>query len=121
MRETKVKIHLKAPLLKWEQLAGELRLSMREGRLRPGAVLPSTRRLAATLGLSRNTVIAAYEELRAEGLLATRRGSATRVIGFRRPAAGLDWKAIARASQFPARPMAFRDPEGHVLYLNDSR
>jgi GntR family transcriptional regulator/MocR family aminotransferase len=61
------------------QLAGALRRAIRAGDLPPGAALPSTRWLAQTLGLSRNTVITAYDELMAEGLLVARTGSATRV------------------------------------------
>ena len=42
---------------------------VRSGRLAPGSRLPGTRELAATLGVHRNTVIAAYRELSAEGFL----------------------------------------------------
>ncbi|MGP9820209.1 MocR-like pyridoxine biosynthesis transcription factor PdxR [Salinarimonas sp. NSM] len=47
-----------------------LREAVRSGRLEPGVVLPSSRRAAAALGVSRNSVNAAYELLRAEGLVA---------------------------------------------------
>ncbi|MBI4566155.1 MAG: PLP-dependent aminotransferase family protein [Planctomycetes bacterium] len=40
---------------------------VKSGRLRPGASLPGTRTLAATLGVHRNTIVAAYDELLAEG------------------------------------------------------
>jgi GntR family transcriptional regulator/MocR family aminotransferase len=49
------------------------------GALQPGAALPSTRALAAELGLARGTVVAAVEQLRAEGILETRPGATTRV------------------------------------------
>lgn len=49
------------------------------GALQPGAALPSTRTLAAELGLARGTVVAAIEQLSAEGILETRPGSTTRV------------------------------------------
>ncbi len=45
----------------------------------PGTRLPSSRALAADLGLARNTVAAAYAELVAEGWLSARQGSGTRV------------------------------------------
>lgn len=49
------------------------------GRLAPGASLPSSRSLAASLGIARNTVLFAYEQLVAEGcLIADRQG--TRVV-----------------------------------------
>ncbi|MDE2456674.1 MAG: winged helix-turn-helix transcriptional regulator, partial [Burkholderiales bacterium] len=47
---------------------------MAEGRLAAGSRLPSTRELALQLGLSRNTVLAAYELLRAERLIEARTG-----------------------------------------------
>ena len=53
----------------------------------PGTPLPSTRSLAAELGVSRTTVTAAYEQLSAEGFLETRQGAKTRVSpAFTRPA-----------------------------------
>ncbi|MET7991757.1 PLP-dependent aminotransferase family protein [Amycolatopsis sp. NPDC005232] len=56
-----------------------LRDAVRSGRLAPGARLPSSRALAADLGVARNTVVAAYAELTAEGWLSSRQGAATRV------------------------------------------
>lgn len=45
---------------------------LRRGRLRPGEPLPGSRTLAAQLGVHRNTVIAAYDELAAEGWITQR-------------------------------------------------
>ncbi|MCQ0024040.1 winged helix-turn-helix domain-containing protein, partial [Streptomyces somaliensis DSM 40738] len=56
-----------------------LREAVRTGRLAPGTRLPSSRVLAADLGVARNTVADAYAELVAEGWLAARQGSGTRV------------------------------------------
>lgn len=53
-------------------LHAALRDAMAGGRLAPGLRLPSTRELAAQLGVSRNTVVAAYELLAAEGWLQSR-------------------------------------------------
>ena len=61
------------------QIAGSLSDDIRRGRLRPGQALPGTRRLAATLGVNRNTVVAAYEELQAEGWIETDAARASRV------------------------------------------
>jgi GntR family transcriptional regulator / MocR family aminotransferase len=61
------------------QLERELREAIRTGRLRAGERLPSSRALAAELGLSRGLVIDAYRQLQAEGYLTTHTGSATRV------------------------------------------
>jgi len=56
-----------------------LRAAILEQRLAAGAKLPATRALAGELGLSRNTVLAAYEQLVAEGYASARTGSGTRV------------------------------------------
>ncbi|MEE1741932.1 PLP-dependent aminotransferase family protein [Streptomyces sp. BE147] len=56
-----------------------LREAVRTGRLTPGTRLPSSRTLAADLGVARNTVADAYAELVAEGWLTARQGSGTRV------------------------------------------
>ena len=53
-----------------------LKTSIRGGRLNPGARLPSTRTLAADLGVSRNSVMLAYEQLAAEGYVVNRDRSA---------------------------------------------
>ncbi|WP_238012617.1 PLP-dependent aminotransferase family protein [Dactylosporangium sp. AC04546] len=60
-----------------DQLVGALRDAISRGRLAPGTRLPSTRDLAADLGVSRGLVVGAYEQLTAEGRLVTRRGSGT--------------------------------------------
>ncbi|MFD9488840.1 PLP-dependent aminotransferase family protein [Streptomyces sp. NPDC059991] len=60
-------------------LMDALREAVRGGRLAPGARLPSSRSLAADLGVARNTVADAYAELVAEGWLTARQGSGTRV------------------------------------------
>ncbi|MFN8633102.1 MAG: PLP-dependent aminotransferase family protein [Chloroflexota bacterium] len=61
------------------QLYGGLRTAILEQRLKPGVRLPSTRALASSLGLARNTVHGAYDQLLAEGYLETRHGSGTYV------------------------------------------
>jgi GntR family transcriptional regulator/MocR family aminotransferase len=62
-----------------EQLERTLRNAIRVGRLRAGAPLPSSRGLAAELGISRGVVTAAYGQLAAEGYLETRQGAPVRV------------------------------------------
>ncbi len=56
-----------------------LREAIRTGRLDPGTRLPSSRALAADLGLARNTVAEVYSQLVAEGWLTARTGSGTSV------------------------------------------
>ncbi|MEV4226865.1 PLP-dependent aminotransferase family protein [Streptomyces bobili] len=60
-------------------LTDALREAVRSGRLAPGTRLPSSRTLAADLGIARNTVAEAYADLVAEGWLTARQGSGTRV------------------------------------------
>ncbi|MEU3916710.1 PLP-dependent aminotransferase family protein [Streptomyces sp. NPDC029004] len=72
-------------------LMDALREAVRTGRLAPGTRLPSSRSLAADLGIARNTVADAYAELVAEGWLTAQQGSGTRVArraAPRKPAAG---------------------------------
>jgi GntR family transcriptional regulator / MocR family aminotransferase len=61
------------------QLADGLRTAIRTGRLSPHTRMPSTRVLAADLGVSRRLVVDAYSQLVAEGFLLSRHGSGTRV------------------------------------------
>src|SRR5579864_7120250 len=57
------------------QLAAALRGAIADGSLAPDARLPSSRALAAELGLARSTVVAVFEQLTAEGFIAARPGS----------------------------------------------
>src|SRR5262245_34197248 len=50
---------------------------VRRGRLRPGQALPGSRTIAASLGVHRNTVLAALRELEAEGWIVTRKAAGT--------------------------------------------
>jgi GntR family transcriptional regulator / MocR family aminotransferase len=59
------------------QLISALRDAIVNGDLAPGSALPPTRQLAAEYGLSRSTIVVAYEQLQAEGLLRARTGAGT--------------------------------------------
>jgi GntR family transcriptional regulator/MocR family aminotransferase len=59
------------------QIYEQWREAVLTGRFRSGTAVPSTRELAATLGVSRSTVTEAYDQLIAEGYLETARGSGT--------------------------------------------
>ena len=65
--------------LQW-QLTEQLKQAMLDGRLSAGARIPSTRSMAQTLRVSRNVVLAAYDELFAEGYIIGRHGSGTYVV-----------------------------------------
>ncbi|HEX4462297.1 MAG TPA: PLP-dependent aminotransferase family protein [Polyangia bacterium] len=59
------------------RLARAISDDVRRGRLRPGDALPGSRTLARTLGVHRNTVLAAYGELAAEGWITTAEATGT--------------------------------------------
>jgi GntR family transcriptional regulator / MocR family aminotransferase len=61
------------------QIEEQLRTAVRNERLLPGTPLPSSRSLAAELGVSRGVVVEAYSQLMAEGYLVARPGGTTRV------------------------------------------
>src|SRR5579859_3512795 len=87
------------------QLEGSLREAIRDGRLRGGERLPSSRQLARELGVSRGMVQECYGQLLAEGYLTSRGGSATRVADIReRP-----------AEDSPRTPLAARQSAGGAL------
>jgi GntR family transcriptional regulator/MocR family aminotransferase len=71
-----------------------LRAAILDGRLAAGSALPATRPLAAALGLARNTVVAAYDLLVADGYAMPRTGSTALVadVAARKPA-----RAVRRA------------------------
>src|SRR5215208_5858675 len=77
--ELLVELDRAAPEPLHRQLANGLRDAIRTGRLAPATRLPSTRVLAADLGVSRRLVVDAYSQLTAEGFLLSRHGSGTRV------------------------------------------
>jgi DNA-binding transcriptional MocR family regulator len=79
-------------------LVSALRLLVLDGRLPPGTALPAERELAAALGVSRTLVATAWEALRAEGLLRSRRGAGT-------------WTAL------PGRPRPQDPPQDQPLDL----
>ena len=64
-------------LLRW--LYDEIRSAILDGRLRRGARLPSTRSIAARYGVSRGTVVAAFNQLQSEGYLEGRVGEGTHI------------------------------------------
>jgi len=110
----------------YRQVYNQLRQAILEKELPAGARLLSTRALARTLGVSRNTILNAYEALVAETLLAARKGSGTRVSmpsdEIRSLATPLRrsfdlWAAI-REARFPATSAWMHDPDGNSLYLH---
>ena len=75
---------------------------IRRGELGPGDRLPSERDLAEGLGVSRTTVVSAYDRLRTDGVIRSRRGSGSRVAPGVEPSLDIDMGR--RGPGVPARP-----------------
>src|SRR5689334_2773113 len=76
-----------AGLAAWRQIADRIEGEIAEGRLPPGARLPSEVELARRLGVNRHTLRRALAELSARGLLRTSqgRGSFVEAVPLRYP------------------------------------
>ncbi len=143
---------LKTPPFALEHFAGvalhrRLYLTLRErilsGDFWKGERLASSRALAKMLGISRNTVLIAYDKLAEENYIVAKVGSGTHVAmniphvpnlnllhlalvpyavtsraeGTRR---GFSLATILQRSHYPLRRAAFQDRDGNALYLYDS-
>ncbi|MGY4235330.1 GntR family transcriptional regulator/MocR family aminotransferase [Bradyrhizobium sp. USDA 4449] len=90
------------------QLTGQLRRLIAAGRLAKGSALPSSRRFASELGVSRNTVTYAFEQLAAEGYLEASHGRrpVVTVDGGERFAAARGGGSSLRPGKVPLSPWA---------------
>lgn len=75
----------------YQCLADTLRDLIGQGTLTPGERLPSERTLAAALRVSRTTVVSAYDSLRSEDILDSKRGSGTRISNRIAPVRSDGW------------------------------
>lgn len=83
----KIRIDLASPTPAVRQIVDQLRVLLVEGDLKPGAHLPSVRRIAIDLGIHFNTVAEAYRQLAAEGWLDLKHGRGAVVVERSPPAA----------------------------------
>jgi GntR family transcriptional regulator / MocR family aminotransferase len=106
------------------RIARAISAEIRRGRLKPDARLPGSRELARTLGVHRNTVLAAFRELLAEGWIEPRHGQGTFVSAqlpdveprsFRRaqPKAAELERPVRSSIELPASPL---EPIGARIY-----
>lgn len=75
MSDTIIYLDPESPLNLQNQIRQRLVDAILSGALPPGARLPSSRKLAQQLGVARNTVVLAYQQLTAEGYLVSRQRS----------------------------------------------
>lgn len=99
------------------QISEGIRRAVQTGQIHGGSAIPSTRALAEELGISRNTVMQAYEELSAHGVINARQGSRTVIGGTRKGvAAAVHWKVLLERAGYPAKTVFYSDPDGTPLY-----
>jgi DNA-binding transcriptional MocR family regulator len=79
--------------------------------------MPSSRTLARLLGVSRNTVLTAYDELAADGFIQGTRG-ASMLVATRGVAGAPDLRRLLRDAQYPARTVSIGDSDGNVIDLS---
>lgn len=70
-----------------QRVHSALRLAILDGLLPSGTALPSSRALSHQIGIGRNTIVAAYEQLLSDGLTEARHGSGTFVAAIPPPLA----------------------------------
>lgn len=81
MRELQIELAAGAEPL-YRRLTASLQGCLESGQLQVGELLPSSRALARQLGVHRQTVLTALDELQAEGWLAAERGRGYRVVAL---------------------------------------
>lgn len=95
-----------SPVPRHRQIYEAWRQGVLQGRFRSGERVPSTRELAASLGVARSTVSQAYEQLIAEGYLVATRGAGTFVCR-ELPELGVSAPAPLRRTRRAAVPIAW--------------
>jgi GntR family transcriptional regulator len=73
------RIDSRSPIPIYAQIAARVRVAVGAGELKAGDGLPSVRTLASRLRVNPATVVQAYRELEAEGLVQMRQGAGTYV------------------------------------------
>ncbi|HEX4157222.1 MAG TPA: PLP-dependent aminotransferase family protein [Rhizomicrobium sp.] len=100
-----MRVSPESPIPMYEQISNALRRAIVAGDLPPGTAIPTSRELAATMRVGRNTVVRAYSQLVAEGYLASGRRRGTRVED------GL----VSDTFATPSRPAAAANDHHNVL------
>lgn len=93
----------------YRQLYLQIRKQILNGRIQGGVRLPSTRTLSIELGLSRITILNAFDQLIAEGFLASRTGAGTYV--------GTEWENRSIEDEPPRQPPRLSELSQSMLSL----
>ena len=109
------------PTPAYEQLRRQLAGLIRTGSVAVGTRLPTVRQLAHDLGLAPGTVMRTYRELETDGLIASRRGQGTVVVGAPSSADGALSTLAARFVDEAARPGARPEDIAAAVHLGLAR
>lgn len=82
-----ISIDLKDGVPIYRQIANQIRYMVASGILKPGEEISAVRQLALTLSVTPNTVVKAYDELEAAGVIFKRRGAGTYISDEQSPLA----------------------------------
>ncbi|QGQ98345.1 PLP-dependent aminotransferase family protein [Paenibacillus psychroresistens] len=87
----------------YQQITDYMERCISFGEFPPGSILPSERKLADLLGVNRSTVLQAYDELRASGIVESVKGSGTKVSKLKwgiTPSQTPNWKQYVEGGTF---------------------
>jgi DNA-binding transcriptional MocR family regulator len=103
----------------YRRLAAAIAAAIERGEIAAGTRLPAERVLAGALAVSRTTVVSAYEELRGEDRVESRRGSGTRVRGSPERGPGLRLREDPSGSyrRHPVYRSLVDGPRGTIEFL----
>lgn len=109
-----------SPVPLHRQIHHQIARSIRESAIDREARLPSTRVMAKLLRVSRNSVLAAYEELAADDLIRGERGAGMRITNAApvRETTSLGLRLVIQDAGYPARILQLADPDGNPFYIN---
>jgi len=123
--EFAVELERKADVPIFLQIARAIVRDIRRGRLRPGDALPGARTLALSLGVQRGTVVAAYDELVAEGWTvhrAARGAFVSRALPEQKPRrsgrerSGLPERFVIDCAPAPSGELPYSVPPGALFF-----
>ncbi len=75
--DLQIKLDMESGIPVYIQLGEQIRIQIRNGTLKAGELMPTTRALAVRIGINVNTVARVYRDLQASGHLCLKRGVGT--------------------------------------------